>query len=133
MSELEKIQRRVARVRRIATWLDSRYAIPGTKIRFGLDSLVGLIPGAGDVATAAVSLWLIVEAARLGVPMRTIARMFFNLFVDSTVGAVPVAGDVFDMFFKSNNRNAKLLEKAVARRYGEANNPNAPDTPPTKP
>ncbi|MCC9600222.1 DUF4112 domain-containing protein [Stieleria sp. JC731] len=118
MSEYENIRRRVARVRRIASWLDSRFVIPGTGIRLGLDSLVGLLPGAGDVATAVVSLWLIVEAARMGVSFRTLLKMFINLFVDSTLGTIPIAGDVFDVFWKSNNRNAKLLEKEVERIYG---------------
>ncbi|OYP38398.1 DUF4112 domain-containing protein [Rhodopirellula sp. MGV] len=118
MTEYEQIQRRVARVRRLSTWLDSRFRIPGTKIRLGLDSLVGVLPGAGDAASAVVSLWLISEAARLGVPVKTLTRMLLNVLADSTLGAIPIVGDLFDIFWKSNLRNAELLEAEVKRIHG---------------
>lgn len=111
MSQWNDVERRLNRVRRVAGLMDDKFAIPGTRIRFGLDSLVGLVPGVGDAATSVAGLWLVVEAARLKTPRGILLRMCLNLFVDSTLGAVPLAGDVFDLYWKSNRRNAVLLEK----------------------
>ena len=120
MSDWNGVQRRVERVRKFAQLLDDKYTIPGTGIRFGLDALVGLIPGAGDAATAAAGLWLIVEASRLGVPKAVLARMVVNLIADSAIGAIPLVGDAIDLFFKSNRRNAKLLEEHLKQQYPSA-------------
>ena len=117
MSDWNDVQRRVERVQKFAQLLDDKYAIPGTRIRFGLDALVGLIPGAGDAATAAAGLWLIVEAYRLGVSKGLLARMVVNLIADSAIGAIPLVGDAIDVFFKSNRRNAKLLEEHLKKKY----------------
>ncbi|MCA9136471.1 MAG: DUF4112 domain-containing protein [Planctomycetales bacterium] len=116
MSQWEDVERRLQRVRKLAQLMDDKFAIPGTRIRFGLDSLVGLFPGAGDAATAVAGLWLIVEAARLKAPRGILVRMGVNLLVDSTLGVIPVAGDVFDLYWKSNRRNAALLEEFLKRR-----------------
>ncbi|MEL6107119.1 MAG: DUF4112 domain-containing protein, partial [Planctomycetota bacterium] len=108
---------RLARVRRMANLFDSRFALPGTRIRFGLDSLIGLLPGVGDLAGAAAGLWLIAEAAKLKVPKSVLARMCVNLGIDVAGGTLPIAGDIFDLFWRSNDRNAKLLQKHIASRF----------------
>jgi hypothetical protein len=108
--------RSLDRLRTIARLLDARFGIPGTGLRFGLDSLLGLIPGLGDGATALVSLYILVEAHRLGVRPVTLARMTGNVALDLGLGAVPVLGDIFDFFWKSNLRNVELLEADLRRR-----------------
>lgn len=95
----------------IARLMDSAFVVPGTKIRFGLDSLIGLFPGFGDAAGTVVSLFLLVHAQRQGVPRIVLARMAGNILINSAGGAVPVAGDVFSVFFRSNERNLELLRK----------------------
>jgi hypothetical protein len=103
------------RLKRLSNLLDSRYRVPGTTWRFGLDGIVGLIPGIGDTASALVSLYIVAEAWRLGVRKRTIARMLGNVALDSLIGAVPVAGDLFDFIWKSNAKNLRLAERDLER------------------
>ena len=105
--EIEKLDR-------LSTLLDSRFRIPGTPIRFGWDSILGLIPGAGDLASLGPSAYLIYKGYRLGARKRTILRMSANTGLDFVVGAVPLLGDVFDLVFKANNRNFALLRKELA-------------------
>ncbi len=112
MTDLERLNR----LRSIARLLDARFGIPGTGLRLGLDSILGLVPGVGDAATAAVSLYILMEARRMGVGTPTLLRMGWNVAVDLGLGAVPVLGDVFDFFWKSNLRNIDLLEADLARR-----------------
>jgi hypothetical protein len=102
---------RVRRIRWLAKALDGAFRVPGTNWRFGWDQLIGLMPGAGDVLTGLLAVYLIVEAARLGVPRRTLARMAANVVVDVIGGAMPVAGDLFDFAFKANRRNLRLVER----------------------
>lgn len=104
------------RLRTIARLLDARFGVPGTRFRFGLDSLLGLVPGIGDGATALVSLYILLEARRLGAGMPTLLRMGWNVALDLGLGVVPVVGDVFDLFWKSNLKNIDLLEADLARR-----------------
>ena len=104
-------QAALQRLERLAHLLDARYGLPGTRFRFGLDGIVGLIPGIGDVATSAVSAYIVYEAWRLGTPRGTLARMLGNLGFDAVVGAVPVIGDLFDMGYKANLRNVRLLQR----------------------
>lgn len=101
--------RRVARLKTLARVMDTALRIPGTRIRLGADSALGLIPGAGDVLSLGISGFALLEAVRLGAPPRLIARMIGNVAIDTGLGAIPVAGDIFDMLFKSNTRNLKLL------------------------
>ncbi|MEO1527755.1 MAG: DUF4112 domain-containing protein [Planctomycetota bacterium] len=117
MDEWQQVQRRLARVRRVANLFDSKFAVPGTRIRFGLDSLVGLLPGVGDLAGAAAGVWLIAEAAKLKAPLGTLAKMGVNLAIDLAGGTVPIAGDIFDLFWRSNQRNVDLLQKHIERRF----------------
>ena len=89
--------------------------IPGTNIRFGLDALVGLVPGLGDVTGAALGAHFILLGSRLGAPKAVLARMVLNVALDTLVGVVPVFGDLFDVAWKANNRNMALLERYVDR------------------
>ena len=95
----------------LAHWLDSVFRIPGLNIQFGLDVLLGLIPGFGDTATSIVSLYILQAATKAGVPRVTVARMALNIAIDYVVGIVPVIGDLFDVYWKSNVRNVELLRR----------------------
>ncbi len=105
------MQKSLDRLRGIATVLDDAVRVPGTNIRFGLDALLGLLPGAGDAVTGAVAAYAIVLAARLGAPPIIIARMAMNVLVDVATGTIPVLGDIFDIGWKSNRKNVQLLER----------------------
>jgi hypothetical protein len=100
----------------LADLLDSRFVIPGTNVRFGLDGLLGLVPVIGDVLSAFISLYLIQRASRLGLSPWLKARMLWNVALDTAVGAIPILGDAFDVGFKSNKRNMALVRKALERR-----------------
>ena len=100
--------------RRLARLLDTAVGIPGTKLRVGLDALLGLIPGAGDAIGAALSGFIIVAAARAGATRATLLRMAGNVAIDTLIGASPVLGDLFDVAFKANARNVALLERLSA-------------------
>ena len=108
------MQKNVDRLRAIATILDDAVQVPGTRIRFGLDALLGLLPGAGDAVTGVVSAYAIVLAARLGASPAVIARMAMNVLVDVATGTIPVLGDIFDIGWKANRKNVQLLEKYQA-------------------
>ena len=99
----------VARLEALARLLDGAFAIPGTNQRVGLDAIIGLVPVLGSAATAVVSAYIIMEARRLGLPRWKVARMIGNLALDSMVGSIPIAGNVFDVFFRSNQRNVRIL------------------------
>jgi hypothetical protein len=101
--------------RALARLLDTAIRIPGTGIRFGLDPILGLVPGLGDVAGAAMSGYIVLIGARLGAPRSIIVRMLLNIGIDTVVGSLPVLGDLFDAAFKSNVRNISLLETFVDR------------------
>jgi hypothetical protein len=95
----------------IANLMDSAVVIPGTNVTVGLDALIGLMPGVGDAATTLISLWMVKEAHALGVPKHVVARMIGNVAIDGVVGAMPLLGDVFDVMFRANRRNMKLLRE----------------------
>ena len=99
----------------LATAFDTAFILPGTKIRFGVESLLRLVPGVGDVAASLLSFYLLYEASRLGVPRLLMARMAANVVLEGAVGAVPFAGDAFDIFFRANRRNVALLRRHFAR------------------
>jgi hypothetical protein len=101
------------RIRGLAWLLDNSIPIPGTRIRIGLDALIGLIPGLGDAAGALFSSYILYEAGRLGVPRSTLLRMGANVLIESLVGIIPLFGDLFDAGWKSNQRNVLLLEQAL--------------------
>ncbi len=100
---------RLRRIRGLARLMDTALRIPGTGVSFGADSVLGLIPGIGDFGAAAVSLFIVNEARRLGVPKETLFKMLVNVGFDTVAGSVPVLGDVFDIYFKSNRRNLRLV------------------------
>ena len=106
----EKHQK-IEQLRSIAELLDGQFRVPGTDIEFGLDAIIGLVPGIGDLVSGAISMWLIREARRLGAPRWLIARMIWNVAVDVTVGAVPVLGDMLDVAWKANRMNMELLSR----------------------
>jgi len=85
-------------------------------VQFGIDSVIGLVPVIGDLITGAMGFYLIQEAKRLGVSRWTTARMYSNWGIDVTVGAIPVVGDLFDLAFKSNSKNLKLLIRDLEKR-----------------
>jgi Domain of unknown function (DUF4112) len=99
----------IERLRQLAHLLDDRFRIPGTSYRIGLDGLIGLLPGLGDAVTTLLSLYIVLEARRLGLPLTKLGRMGLNVGVDAVLGAVPVLGDLFDVAWKANRRNLALL------------------------
>jgi hypothetical protein len=110
--EIGSLERdRVERLQRLAYLLDNAIPIPGTRFRIGWETIIGLVPGAGDLVGGGFSLYIILQAARMGVPASLLARMGWNLLVDVAVGAVPFLGDLFDAGFKANMRNLALLER----------------------
>ena len=104
-------QKGLGKLQGLAKLMDAQFVIPGTQIRFGLDSIIGLIPGAGDLSTFAVSGYLLFIMAKNGASGFVLARMVLNILVDAIVGAVPILGDLFDVAFKANMRNMKLMQE----------------------
>jgi len=102
-------QQRLARIDSLATLLDTALAVPGTNIRFGLDAIVGLFPGIGDVLMSLISLYIVHEARQLGAPTHLLVRMIVNIAIDGIVGSAPIAGDIFDVMWRANRRNMALL------------------------
>ena len=101
---------RARSIRNLACLLDSAIAIPGTQVRIGADSVLGLIPVVGDLAGAALSGYIILVSARLGAPHSVLVRMLLNVGIDTIVGSVPVLGDMFDVGWRANMRNADLFD-----------------------
>ena len=109
---------RLERFRRLSYWLDEGIRIPGTRIRIGLDPLLGLIPGAGDAAGAALAGAIVVEGLRQSISRYAVLRMAANIAIDTVIGSVPVLGDLFDAGWKSNRRNIAILERHIAEPSG---------------
>ena len=103
----------------MARLIDDRFAIPGTNIPFGLDFLLGLFPGFGDAVTSAISLLIVHHAWASGASKLTLARMLGNVGVDFRIGSMPVIGDLFDVAWKANRKNARLLEVHLNTRSGK--------------
>ena len=104
---------RLIRLRRLAWLIDGAFKMPGTRFRFGLNSVIGLLPIGGDAVLGAISLYIIYEAARLGVPRHKLARMAANVGIEVLGGSVPILGDLFDMALKANLRNLAIIEEHV--------------------
>ena len=115
MTDIERLKI-LNRLTRMAKLMDTAWGIPFTKIRFGFDSVVGLIPGAGDAVNLGVSLYSLILARKLGAPNSMLVRMAANAGIDFGLGSIPVVGDIFDLFFKSNTRNLKMLTEFLARQ-----------------
>ena len=104
-------EQRLARLDAVAKLLDIAFILPGTNIRYGIDGIIGLIPVVGDIIATALSLWLVREARALGAPWHITARMLGNVAIQGVVGTVPVAGDAFDVLFRANIRNVRMLRR----------------------
>lgn len=103
------------RLDRLATLFDIAFVLPGTNVRFGVESLLRLIPGIGDAAASTLSCYLLLEAYKLDVPRTLLARMIANVVLEGAMGAVPFAGDAFDVFFRANRRNVALIRAHFQR------------------
>lgn len=110
---VERGQRDLNRLRLIARLFDQAFAIPGTRWRFGLDALFGLVPGLGDIAGALVAVYSLRVARNLGAPPVVQAHMLMNIALDALIGMVPILGDIFDFAFQAQTRNLKLLDDWV--------------------
>ena len=103
----------------LSRYLDGLFRVPGTSWRFGLDSLIGLVPNVGDTLTSLASFYILFAGARYGVPKITLLRMALNIGIDYLVGAIPFVGDAFDFFWKANQKNMDLIrERATGRDKG---------------
>ena len=107
------------RIEAMETLLERSLTLPGTNYSIGLDAIAGLIPVAGDVITAAMGAWLVWEAKNLGLPKWKLWRMAGNVAFDTAVGAIPLAGDVFDFVFRSNSRNLKIVKRHLDKHHPE--------------
>lgn len=110
MNKLERLAT-LNRIRKLSRLMDSAFRIPGTPFRFGLDPIIGLVPGAGDLVATAFSAYIIYLAARFKIPPEDFKKMLFNVGLEAVVGTVPLVGDMFDAYYKSNLRNLAILEK----------------------
>jgi hypothetical protein len=113
MAQMKVNRQDLDRLERISQLLDSAFVIPGTQIRLGLDPLLGLIPGIGDLAGLLLAAYIIQQSARFGAPRRALAIMTFNILLEAVVGAIPILGDVFDIYYKANRRNVALLRRYI--------------------
>ncbi|MEK7342913.1 MAG: DUF4112 domain-containing protein [Pseudomonadota bacterium] len=105
------------RVEAMEAMLEGLFVIPGTQRRVGLDSLIGLVPVVGDLATAAMGAWMVWEARNLGMSKWQLTRMAANVGFDTLVGAIPFAGDLFDFFYKSNSKNLRIIRRHLDRHH----------------
>jgi len=104
-------QRAIKQLDSLAKLMDSQFRVPGTSMRFGLDAIVGLIPGAGDMTTFAISSYMLWMMARNGASGYVMARMVLNVVIDTAIGSIPLIGDIFDFAYKSNTRNMRLMHE----------------------
>ncbi|MBW4564126.1 MAG: DUF4112 domain-containing protein [Mojavia pulchra JT2-VF2] len=102
------------RIRKLSRLMDTSIRIPGVGLRIGIDPIIGLVPGAGDLISTAFSAYIIFLATRFGIPRQDLAKMIFNVGLETVVGTVPLVGDLFDAFYKSNIRNLAILEQHLA-------------------
>ena len=109
-------EQRLARLDAVARLLDVAFVLPGTNIRYGIDGIIRLVPVVGDLIASAFSLWLVREARAIGAPWHVTARMLANVALEGAVGMVPVAGDAFDVMFRANMRNMRILRQWVDRQ-----------------
>lgn len=108
------VRRRLEAMERL---LERAFVIPGINRNVGLDGIVGLIPGIGDIVTAGMGAWIIWEARNLGMPKWQLVRMIGNLGIDTAVGAVPLAGDLFDFLYRSNSKNLRIVRKHLDKHH----------------
>ena len=113
--ENEILEEKLMRLRQLSENLDESFTIPGTNIKFGIDALIGLVPGGGDLIGSLFSLYLLRTAMRMKLPKSAILSIMFNIIIDTTIGIIPIAGDIFDIFWKSNKRNMKIIERNLVK------------------
>jgi hypothetical protein len=118
MNKVQKLNT-LRKIRKIAKLLDTAIGIPGTKFRIGLDPILGLIPGGGDLITAGISAYMIYLATSFGLEKKELNKMIANIAIETTIGFVPIAGDIFDAYFKANIRNLEILENHIAKSENE--------------
>ena len=111
MQETFKPPRAIKHLDNLSRLMDAQFRVPGTQFRFGLDALIGLIPGAGDLSTFAVSGYMLIIMAQNGASGYVLSRMVVNILIDAIVGSIPILGDLFDMVFKANMRNMRLMQQ----------------------
>ena len=111
----EDMDAALARIEMVARLMDSALAVPGTNFRFGFDAIVGLVPILGDLLSQAIATYIIWESRRLGVSNFTLARMVGNSLIDTVFGAVPIVGDAFDVAFRANMKNLRLLQQHLEK------------------
>ena len=111
IADLKRREETQQRLRRIAKLMDSQIRVPVLGLRIGADAVLGLVPGVGDAITGLIGAYLIYEAQRLGVPRSAVLRMIANIAFDTAIGAIPVAGDIWDFFFRANDRNMQILAR----------------------
>ena len=114
-ADIARIDQSVRRLDALATLMDAAIVIPGTNTRMGLAGVIGLVPGVGDLIGGAISSYIVWEARQLGVPRWLIARMLVNVAIETSVGAISLLGDMFDIMFKANLKNVALLKHYLAR------------------
>lgn len=105
-----KNQKSLEAITFLSEWMDTKFKIPGTSISFGIDAVLSLIPGLGDIASSAISVGIFAMILRKGVPFTTALKMMFNIVLDSLISAIPILGTLLDIGFKANVRNLNLLE-----------------------
>lgn len=113
--EKEILDEKLTRLRQLSENLDESFTIPGTNIKFGIDALIGLVPGGGDLIGGLFSLYILRTAIKMKMPKSAILSIMFNIILDTTIGIVPVVGDIFDIFWKSNKRNMRIIEKHLVK------------------
>lgn len=104
------------RMQAVANILDTAFVVPGTKQRVGIDAIIGLIPGVGDILTTILSSYVIWEARNLGISRVALVRMIANLGIHAAVGSLPIVGDMFDAFFRVNQRNMRIVRSQLERK-----------------
>ncbi len=109
----QDLRSRVERLDRLSRLLDIAFTVPGTNIRFGVDAIVGLVPGFGDWVGVALSSLIVIEAVRIGIPRTLLIRMVANVVVEGAIGYIPIAGDIIDIFWRANRRNMALLREQL--------------------
>ncbi|WP_084395711.1 DUF4112 domain-containing protein [Henriciella aquimarina] len=117
MKQTHETERETTDIDKLARLLDSQFRVPGTQMRFGLDGLIGLIPGIGDAISGGLGLYIVKRARQEGASGFLILRMLSNLLIDTILGAIPLVGDLFDFGFRANLKNAQLLQKHLDKRH----------------
>lgn len=112
-----EVEKRIEHIEDLAKMMDSQFSIPGTRLKLGLDTLIGLIPGIGDTLSLCIAGYIVLQARQVGARKDTLMLMLFNIFIDWLIGLVPIIGDFFDMGWKGNNKNAALLRAAMENLY----------------